>query len=216
MATHKISSPATIMISGPSGCGKSTLVEQLITRASEAFDVTPDRVVFCYSRDQSLYADIARKSTIPIEFVQGLPADLKPAPNSLVIIDDLQGEGPTISDWFTKNSHHFNCSVMYLVQNLFLNTPHHRTCNLNTHVLCVFKNPRDKVQVMCLARQISPENPKFILSAFSQATEMPHGYLVFNLKQATPDHLRLRDSFFDEATFFVDKKNMQTFDLVIQ
>jgi len=210
---HKIKTPATLMISGPSGCGKSTLLEQIISKLPEVFDRPPERVIFCFAREQALYDDIKQKSPVPVSFIKGLPDSLRPPARTLLVIDDLQNYSSAISDWFTKHAHHSDVDVAYLVQNLFLNTPHHRTCNLNTHVLCVFKNPRDKVQIMCLARQVNPENPKFIMSAFLQATQRPHGYLVLNLKQDTPEHLRIRDSFFTDAHFFVDKKGVGVVDL---
>ena len=86
--------------------------------------------------------------------------------------------------------------------------------SLNAQVLVIFKNPRDKAQIMCLARQVSPDNTKFIMSAYRQSTQKPHGYLILNLKQDTPDHLRIRDSiFYQEAHFYVDKIGSKTFEI---
>ena len=211
---YKIKTPATVMISGPSGCGKSTLVQDIMQRLSDVFDRAPKRVIYCYSRRQPLYDEMKRKSPVPIEFMQGLNENLRPPPRTLLIIDDLQSHSQIISDFFTKHSHHSDVDVLYLVQNLFLNTPHHRTCNLNTHILCVFKNPRDKLQITCLAKQISPNNTKFVMDAYLQATQKPHGYLVLNLQQTTPEFLRLRDSFFPkDAHYFIDKKTYKPTDL---
>ena len=154
----------TIMISGPTGCGKSSLVWEISKRLSESFDRPPKRLVYCYSRYQPLYDEMKKNSPIPAHFIEGLPKDLKLSPRTLLVIDDLQGADNScqITDFFTKNSHHFDVDVIYLCQNLFLNTPHHRTCNLNTHVLIIFKTPRDKMQKIALAKQISPNNNKFI------------------------------------------------------
>ena len=192
---HKIRTPATIMISGPTSSGKTRLVEEIVGRLSEVFDRPPKRVICCYSRDQDLYGEMQRKCPVPMRLVKGLPPELHAERRSLIIIDDLQEHGQEIERWFTKLSHHSDCDVIYIVQNLFIKSNYHRTCNLNSHVLCVFKNPRDKMQIMCLARQIAPDNPKYIVSAFNQATIRPHGYLLFNLKQCSPEHLRVRDSF---------------------
>ena len=52
------------------------------------------------------------------------------------------------------------------------------------------------------------------MEAYKEATKKAQGYLFLNLQQATPDHLRVRDSvFFSEATFFVDKKEYKPVDL---
>ena len=94
--------------------------------------------------------------------------------------------------------------VMYLVQKLFTNTPHHRTCNLNSQYLIVFKNPRDKLQISCLSRQVFPEDSKFLMSAYREASSKAHSYLFLDLKQSTDDRFRVRDSVFpSEARFFV-------------
>ena len=210
----KIRAPATVTISGPTGCGKSTVVDEIIHNLDKVFDRAPTQVIYCYSVYQSLFDAMKKNSPVPIEFVHELSDDLKPKARTLLILDDLQNSAKIIADYFTKHSHHLDCDVLYITQNIFLQNDSHRTCNLNTHALCLFKNPRNSQQVSYLARQISPANPKFVLDAYRQATKRPHGYLFLNLQQSTPDHLRIRDSFFfDQASFFVDKKEFQRTDL---
>lgn len=53
------------------------------------------------------------------------------------------------------------------------------------------KNPRDKQQINTLARQISPENSRFICEAFKDATDKPYGYLLLDLHQTTPESFRV-------------------------
>ncbi len=59
-----------------------------------------------------------------------------------------------------------------------------------------FKNPRDKAQIRHLAQQVYPENPKFIQEAYNDATKNPHGYLLLDMKQSTPDEMRFRSAIF--------------------
>ena len=210
----KIKCPATIIISGPTGSGKSYLVQKIIQNLDLVFDRPPLRILYCYSIFQPLFETIKQLSPIPIEFQRELDETLVPKQRTLVIADDLQDSAKIIMDWFTKISHHSDCDILYLNQNIFLQNDAHRTCNLNTHILCLFKNPRNSQQVSYLARQISPGNPKFLLDAYKQATQKPHGYLFLNLQQATPDHLRIRDSFFyPDANFFIDKREFTQTDL---
>ena len=210
----KIRCPATICISGPSGSGKSCLVRKIIQNLDKTFDRVPTQIIYCYSIFQPLFEVMKKESPLPIEFVHELPEDLVPKPRTLLILDDLQNSAKIIADYFTKISHHCDTDVVYLCQNIFLQNSYHRTCNLNTHILCLFKNPRDSAQIRYLAGQISPTNKKFLLDAYRQATKKPHGYLFLNLQQATPDHLRVRDSFFfDEANFFVDENEFKRTDL---
>jgi hypothetical protein len=54
------------------------------------------------------------------------------------------------------------------------------------------KNPRDTSKVGPLARQVDTVNLRYIVDAYQQATEQSHGYLLFDLRQDTPQTPRLR------------------------
>ena len=112
-----------------------------------------------------------------------------------------------MSKLFTKESHHHNLSVMFIVQNLFDKNKEIRTISLNSHYLVVFKNPRDASQITHLAKQMYPGKTKYVQEAFLDATNQPHGYLVFDLRQETPDHLRLRTDIFNAniQTVYIQK-----------
>jgi hypothetical protein len=58
--------------------------------------------------------------------------------------------------------------------------------------LIIFKSPRDKMQIMTLAKQIHPNASSFFMSAYEQATQPSHGYLIVDFKQDTPENLRLK------------------------
>jgi hypothetical protein len=64
--------------------------------------------------------------------------------------------------------------------------------------MVVFKNPRDVSQMMALALQMYPRRTQFFLEVFARATARPHGYMymVIDMKQNTPDILRLRTFIF--------------------
>jgi len=214
--TLRLKTPFSMLIAGPSQSGKSSLVAQIIQNCETLFDIAPSNLIICYSRHQSLYDELAKTSPIPTRLVLGLPENLKAPSRSLLIIDDLQTESKNVEHWFTKNSHHLNVNVIYLVQNLFLKSPSHRTASLNAHYIIVFKNPRDSSQIIHLAKQISPMNPKFITSAFAQSTEKAHGYLMLDLRQKTNELYRVRDSVLLSSHIYVDKKLGQSSDLTSQ
>ena len=88
--------------------------------------------------------------------------------------------------------------MLYLVQNLFPKNKESRTISLNTHYMVVFKNPRDATQMSNLTRQMYPGRTKFALDAFKDATAVPHGYLLVDLKQDTPEDMRLRTCIFPD------------------
>ena len=66
--------------------------------------------------------------------------------------------------------------------------------------MVLFKNPKDVSQIMY------PRRTQFFLEAFARATARPHGYMVIDMKQDTPDILRLRSSIFpgEEQKAYVD------------
>ena len=205
--------PFTLLISGPSGAGKTNLVSQILSDPG-SMSFTPNCVVFGYSQQQRIYEEISKKSKVPVRFVEGVPSPSEVENGSLVIIDDLQGsDSKTVANWFTVYSHHKNCSVIYIVQNIFLKNPEHRTASLNAHYLILFKNPRDSGQILHFARQFAPKNPNFIVDAFKDATERAHGYIVFDFKQNTPELLRVKDSVFRGAMFYVDINEAERYDL---
>ena len=58
--------------------------------------------------------------------------------------------------------------------------------------MIVFKNPRDSLGVSTLARQMYTHSTNFLLQSFQDATKRPHGYLLLDLHQLTPENMRLR------------------------
>ena len=100
----------------------------------------------------------------------------------------------SVTHMFTRLSHHKGISVFFLVQNIFNKNKEMRTISDNSHYVILFKIPRNRSQVSYLARQMSPGNTGYIQNAYEIATLPPHGYLLFDFKQNTPDELRLRSN----------------------
>ena len=102
------------------------------------------------------------------------------------------GGDKRIANLFTKESHHRNRSVIYIVQNIFHQGTETRNISLNTHYIVLFKSPRGKQQILTLARQINPGRVPEFMHAYEKATSHPHGYLMVDLKPTTHDHHRLK------------------------
>ena len=64
--------------------------------------------------------------------------------------------------------------------------------------MVVFKNPRDALQMSHLARQMYTGHVKFVQEAFKNATSVPYGYLLVDLKQDTPEDMRLCTTIFPD------------------
>ena len=67
-----------------------------------------------------------------------------------------------------------------------------RSIGLNSHYLVLFKNPRDKLQILTLAKQMYPGHSDFFLNQYEEAVKRPSAYLLIDLKTTTQDNCRLR------------------------
>jgi len=164
------------------------------------FDTKLNEIVWCYG------AVIPKLSVSNVKFFNGIPdmSNFEIQPNSLLILDDLMTEtNADVSKIFTKFSHHKSLSVIFIVQNLFPKGRYTRDISLNAHYIIAFKNPRDKLQIQYLARQVMPHHSKGVVEVFEKATIKPHSYLLFDLTQQTHDALRLRTNIFPDETMHV-------------
>ena len=190
--------PFTCVIAGPTGCGKSTFVTRLLHHATAMIDPPPEKITWCYGEWQEAYATT---DLTHVRFEEGLPTEsmFESTTRNFIVIDDLMAEtNERVTTLFTKKSHHRNTSVLYLMQNLFPKNKESRTISLNTHYMVVFKNPSDATQMSHLALQMYPGRAKFVQEAFKDATSLPYGYLLVDLKQDTPEDMRLRTAIFPD------------------
>jgi hypothetical protein len=185
----------TGICSGPTGCGKTELMKNIILNAQEMIVPSPKRIIWFYAESQKKLEQTLTPAGV--EFRQGLPEldEFDGSEPVLLIVDDFMSEcNSEVTKLFTKGSHHRNLSIWFLVQNFFHQGKEMRTITLNAHYIILFKNPRDRQQVKFLSRQMFDEDAKYMQEAFIDATSKPHGYLVIDVKQETPDEVRLRTS----------------------
>jgi len=115
----------------------------------------------------------------------------------LVIFDDMMTQlTPDFEKIFCNLSHHESASIILLTQNLFYKAKEFRTISLNTHYMVLMKNGRSKDQISFLARQICPQNVKYIVSSYEEATKRPYSYLIVDFRVDTPPSIKLRSDIF--------------------
>lgn len=180
---------SSMMVVGPSQSGKTTFVLSMIKERRALFEQLPKRILWCCAMPQ------AAPQSQGFVVIEGLPqlADIKPY--DLIVLDDLMMEAAKseeVTALFTRAVHHLPCFLILLTQNLFLQSKEARTRHLNTHYLVLFKNPRDASAISHLSRQMFPGEPKFLPAVYADATKDPHSYLYIDLRQETPDVMRLR------------------------
>ncbi len=190
-ASEEFICPFGCMISGPSMSGKSFFILELLRRSKEYFLPPPDRIVYAYGSWQPAFTKVHN-----IEFVDGVDGlkgiTFDPKVNNLLVLDDLMEElssDKNASTLFTRDMHHKNVTVFFIVQNLFKQGKSMRDIALNCQVLILFNSPRDHEQIKVLERQTGI---KGLAQAYQEAIKQPYGYLVVNLQPKTPNALRLQ------------------------
>ena len=188
--------PFSLVAAGPSGSGKTYLVRDILEHhKSTICDINKDiiKVIWCHGIWQEIYSKAIKN--VDFKYLEDLPTEEEVIGYDIIVIDDLMSEisnNEYVLSLFTKGSHHNNQSVIFLTQNLYHKGGIIRNLNRNTQYLLLFKSPRDKMQIYALARQTYPNESKFFISAYEQATSQPHGYLLADYKQDTPENLRLK------------------------
>ena len=192
----KFKCPTTIMVAAPTKAGKTTLVNKILENRKFMFDNFPNKIYWCYSESQPSY------NLKYVDYIQGVP-DMKQfqsdKQHKLLIIDDMMSESKNLVDLFTKGCHHWNMTIIFILQDIFFDKK--RTNRINSQYIILMKSPGDKLTALNLAKQMYPKNTNFFMDAYSKATEQPHGYLLIDLEQNTPECLRLRSNILpNEAT----------------
>jgi hypothetical protein len=153
-----------------------------------------------YAEWQPAYEEMRR--TMPdIEFIAGWKPEiydqLVPQNSNLVVIDDLVSHcrgDPTLSALFTRGSHHRNVSIILITQNYFWSGSTATDVRRNTTYLCMFGCKQDNMQIARFGQRIFPQNSKYFMQAYSDATNRPHGYLFVDMHGECPGDFMLRSN----------------------
>ena len=191
--------PSTGVVAAPTFSGKTFWIRSLLE--SGVITPSPDVVVWFYGTPQSLYEEMLRTCPHKIVFHHGLPdgdlisyLDKQEGLKKFVVFDDLMQavvKDSRVTKLFTQGSHHHNMSVLYITQNLFSQGKESRNIALNAHYLVLFKNPRDKMQINTLSRQMYPGKGRILLEAYEDATKRAYGYLMICLRADVDEQFRL-------------------------
>lgn len=212
MSVTSFHHPCTIQVSGPTGSGKTRFVRRILE--DKLIEPFPTRLIWVYSEWQPEY-DRVKVLYPETEFVKGYSGDLyetlQPDERNLIILDDQMSEASdskSLARLFTKGSHHRNLTVLYLVQNMFDQGKSSRTVSLNSHYNVVFRNLRDVSQFRTMASQLMPNNPGWLMEAFTDATREPYGYLVIDNHPKSDPAYRFRTRIFrgELTVFYCDRK----------
>lgn len=190
--------PFNMMIAAPTGAGKTSLAFSLLSDFQKTTNIVKNRlkVLWCYGVWQEAYEK--QHKNLDLIFREGLECEFenqeKDRPD-VVVVDDLLEEvsrDKRMVSLYTKYSHHYKISVIFLSQNLFYQSREMRTISLNAHYIIIMKNPRDRLQIAALGRQIFPSNLTYFLDSYNDAVSTPFSHFIIDLTPACPDNSRLR------------------------
>lgn len=193
----KLHHPFNLIIAGPTSSGKTSLIRDLLTHHSHTTTINKSqiKVIYCYGQFQSLYLEPI--DNVNMKYHEGLISgdELEKEHVDLIVIDDLMQEvasNEQMMNLFTKQSHHMNVSVCFIIQNLFFQSRLMRTISLNAHYIILMRNPRDRLQVANLGRQIMPGYAAFFRAVYDDATKQPYSHLLIDLHPLCLEWAQLR------------------------
>ena len=198
--------PSTMIICGPSCSGKTTFTKKILEHSNSIFSPYPPRFVVliyetwqcCYDEMlQQKYIHLAIKGLSDMNYLKEIFEDNKSKSGTLLIIDDqMQYIDQNVVSIFTIYSHHYNVSCLLLTQSLFLSNKFYRTVSLNSNYIVLMKNTRDNSSITHLAKQTHPFRTRFVTDSYLDATRKPYTHLLLDLRQETPEEIRIRGNIF--------------------
>lgn len=189
-----------IFISGPSGCGKTTFIVDLIRHLNGISLKPPSKIIYFYTEWQSKFDYM--KNEFAVSFLEDnemIIEQIKEFDSSaFVIFDDMLNSSnlKAVAQLFTVHGRHLNLSLAFLTQKLFNNNEFFRQISQNSDYMCIFKNPRNSMEIRNLAMQITPKTLD-LLDIYKKATQKPFSYIFINLTQECIPQLKYVSNIFN-------------------
>ena len=204
MSVLRFNSPCSIGVYGCQQSGKTTFVRRLLKNCNDMFTENISKILYCYTISQPILEDM--ENTIEnFMMKKGLPTEedienlTESGSHSILILDDLMNEvcnSSQAEQLFTIHCHHRNMNLIYLSQNIFYSGKKAKTISLQLHYLVLFRNPRDKLQVSNLARQLYPGKSKNFQSVYDDALNEPYSYLMIDISPHSNPKYQIRTCIF--------------------
>ena len=207
--------PFVMQVVGPSQSGKSSFVGRLLKESSLLFDRAIDRLTWIsphgHLPDELTSQPLPFKLEVvtalsdeDLKFIAQEKDDEEAGEHHVVVIDDFAGElknSSTITNLYTKGSHHRGITLIQVLQTLFLQSKEARTRSLNIHYLVLMRQTRDISQIRVLASQVTSNAlaRRGFLDAYEDAvTQRPYAYLLITFHPKAPRDLFLRTNIFPD------------------
>nr|CAD2200637.1 unnamed protein product [Meloidogyne enterolobii] len=168
-------SPFTMIISGATGSGKTQWLLKFLKNCQVLVDPPPKQILYCFGE---INETIFKLKQMGITTYNGVPDPELIKKHQLLVLDDLMlNIGNDFLDLlFTKGSHNWNVSIIFVTQSLYGRNI--KTARANAHYILLTKNPQG------------------LLQAYRDATSERFSYLLINMHPNAEEHLRLSTNIF--------------------
>lgn len=202
--------PFNKIISGSSQTGKTSFLKKLLSHREDLMTTPPKRVILFYKLNQDIYNEMVSSNLIhdlvdvsneipSLEAIHDMVRPYKDDGGSMLIFDDILSDiTRDFQQLFCNASHHLNCSIIFVTQNLFQNNPYFRTMSLNAHYFTIMRNARDKQQISILGKQFSPNNVRYVVESYTDATKNKYSYLILDFHPNSNPTIGLRARIFPD------------------
>jgi hypothetical protein len=194
-------SPFTLILSGATGSGKTQWLLTFLKFNQELVDPPPKEILYCYGEINSSVLELRQKQHqgVVIEVYHGVPNREKIMTKQkplLLVLDDLMlnMSADFLDLLFTRGSHNWNVSVVFVTQSLYGRNI--RTARANAHLLVLMRNPSGQLQIRTVGSQLFPGRLGYFMDAYADATKEPFSYLVINMHPNAEEEHRLTSKIF--------------------
>ena len=189
-------SPFTMVLSGATGSGKTQWLMKLLEYHKELIEPPPKKILYCYGEMNNAILNLMSKG---IETFNGVP-DIQKIQSLekplLLILDDLMLDANKnfLDLLFTRGSHNWNTSVIFVTQSLYGRDI--KIARANSHYLVLMRNPSGQLQVRTVGSQLFPRKLNYFVESYNDATREPFTYLVINMHPNVSEDERLLTNVF--------------------
>ena len=106
---------------------------------------------------------------------------------------------------------HQNLHLLVLKHNLYQQSNHSKTIDLNVTQMLLLRNPRDNNQIDCLGRQLGCQ--ELLLNAYKRATQDQFVRLLIDLDRRLNENLRLSSNIISKPATFYCNSNHKVIEL---